>query len=338
MRDGRPTAIVHDSIRESWPFETFAEPTGTFSRVMYSCPNFAMTHRVVKVHAPKANMTHSPDDLVGSFGLEVAMDELAAKLGMDPVELRLRNYADEDQQLGLPYSSKMLRECYALGADRFGWSRRDPKPRSMRQPDGALMGWGMASTSYNANIRQAARVNAKLHSDGSVSISAGASDQGAGTYTALALIAADELKIPVSRIRVELGDSRFPHAPPQVGALIIESVGPAVLNATQELIAKLKVMAASAPGSPMLGAEPEGIDVVAGGLALHDNPNVRLGWADVLGLARTRSRRSTTSRPSATPRIHAAAAARLRSTARAAVLTGWPARPGDPTRLGRGPG
>jgi len=122
--------------------------------------------------------------------------------GARAAPVRPAHYAyPEDQQLGLPYSSKALRKCYTLGADRFGWSRRDPKPGSMRHHDGALMGWGMASTSYSANLRQAARANAKLHSDGSVTISTGASDQGAGTYTALALIAADELRIPVSRIR-----------------------------------------------------------------------------------------------------------------------------------------
>ena len=283
--DGTLTAISVDSVQESWPFETFAEPTGAFSRVMYACPNHAFTHRVVKVHAPKANMMHSPGDLVGSFAFEVAMDELAAKLAMDPLVLRQKNHADVDPQTGAPYSSKLLKECYEAGAQRFGWGKRNHSPRSMRHPDGGLMGWGMASTSYSCAYRQPARANAKLRFDGSFSITVGASDQGAGTYTALALIAAQALAVPVGRIRVELGDTDFPHAPPQVAALIVESVGPAVLAACQALIDKLKGLATHTDSSPMKGMSPDSVDVKEGGLVAKAS-NTKLSWQEVLNLVK----------------------------------------------------
>jgi xanthine dehydrogenase YagR molybdenum-binding subunit len=130
-KDGKLTAIAHDTIGETWQFETYAEPTGAISRMMYACPNFSMTHRVVKVNAPKANMMHVPGEGIGSFALESAMDEMAYTLNLDPIELRLRNYADVDPTDNRPWSSKHLKECYQAGAEAFGWARRTPKPRSM---------------------------------------------------------------------------------------------------------------------------------------------------------------------------------------------------------------
>ena len=145
---------------------------------------------------------------------------------MDPIELRLKNYAERDPESGRPFSSKSLRECYATGAARFGWSRRNPTPRSMRDGD-ALVGWGMSTATYPAK-RQPASALARLTSDGTIVVQAATHEFGTGTYTCMSQVAADALGVPVSRIRFELGDTNFPENPISAGSMTAASTGPAV--------------------------------------------------------------------------------------------------------------
>jgi xanthine dehydrogenase YagR molybdenum-binding subunit len=201
--------------------------------MLYAVPNVAVTHRVVGVNQGLPTYMRAPGESSGVYALESAMDELAVRLGMDPVELRLKNYAETDPHEAKPFSSKKLAECYRLGAEAFGWSQRSPAPRSMR--DGRmLVGWGMATSTYPAN-RRAASAQVRIEADGSVLVRSGTQDLGTGTYTILAQVAADELRWPVARVRVELGDSALPQAPVSGGSMTAASVGNAVQAAAAQL-------------------------------------------------------------------------------------------------------
>ncbi len=167
----------------------------------------------------------------GDFALESAIDELAVALKQDPVEFRLRNYTEEEPHLNRPFASKALRECYRQGAEAFGWSRRSPEPRSMRDGN-VLVGWGMATSTYPTHSMPAS-VRVRVGANGTALVQAGTQDLGTGTYTVMSQIAADGLGIPVERIQLELGDSAFPHAPVSGGSMTVASVGPAVKAACE---------------------------------------------------------------------------------------------------------
>src|SRR5207248_885497 len=173
-----------------------------------------------------------------------ALDELAHDLRIDPIELRLKNYAAIDPESGRPFSSKSLRECYAKGAERFGWSRRNPQPRSTRRGD-TLVGWGMSTATYPTKRMPAAAV-ARLTSDGTIVVQAATHELGTGTYTAMSQIAAGALDVPIERIRFELGDSSFPENPISAGSMTAASTGSAVHAAATALRDRLSALGARA--------------------------------------------------------------------------------------------
>src|SRR5213592_2355623 len=163
----------------------------------------------MNVHTP--TYMRAPGEVSGIFALESAMDELAVALKVDPIDLRLRNEPERDEFKNLPFSSRSTRECYRVAAERFGWSRRNPQPRSMR--DGRwLVGWGLATATFPGH-RMPASALARLMSDGTVLVQSGTQDLGTGTYTVMTQIAADTLGLPVERVRFELGDTAMPRAP-----------------------------------------------------------------------------------------------------------------------------
>ena len=202
--DGKLVAVRCDGLSQmSQPqIGEFAEAVGLSARLMYACPNIATTHRIVERQPGTAAFMRAPGEASGNFGLEFAMDELAVALNIDPIELRLRNYSDKDWTTGKPFASKGLRECYQKGAEAFGWSRRTPAPGSMRDGN-VLIGMGMATSSYPTN-RMPAAAAVRYQPDGGVLVMSGTQDIGTGTYTTMAQIAADELGLPVERVRAEL--------------------------------------------------------------------------------------------------------------------------------------
>src|SRR5438552_7420932 len=217
----------------------------------------------------------APDEASGSFALESAIDELAVMANLDPIELRLRNYAETDPHQDKPFSSKSLRQCYADGAAAFGWAKRSPEPRSMR--DGAvLIGWGMASATYPMNRSQAG-ARLVFASDGTVAVQSGTQDLGTGTYTTMAQLAADALKMPLHRVRFELGDSSFPKAPVSGGSQSSASVGSAVLAAADSAKQRLFEMALGVDRSPFQGASPEELELGVAFVRLPSAPHRRVG-------------------------------------------------------------
>jgi len=232
-RDGRLAGLRHDVISHTSKFEEFVEPSAMPTRALYACPNGATTHRVVKLDLGTPTFQRAPGESTGTFAIECAMDELAERLAMDPLELRLTNYADVEPDTNQPWSSKKLRECYSEAAGRFGWARRNPKPRSMR--DGkVLVGWGLATATYPAHLMEA-KASATLTPEGVVVVRSGTQDIGTGTYTVMTQVAADALGIPIDLVRFELGDTRLPKAPISGGSMTAASVGPAVQAACETL-------------------------------------------------------------------------------------------------------
>jgi xanthine dehydrogenase YagR molybdenum-binding subunit len=250
-REGRLVAMRHDVVSETSRFDQFVEPAAGQTRMLYACPNISTTHRLVRLDVPTPTFTRAPGETSGSYALEAAMDELAYALAIDPLELRLRNYAEREPDGGRPWSSKSLRACYHQGAERFGWSRRRPKPRSMT--DGHLLvGWGMATATYPAN-QSPSQAIARIRADGTALVQAGTQDLGTGTYTIMTQVAADALGLPVERVKFELGDTVLPEAPLSAGSRTASSVGPAVRRACLDARAKLAALAVSAAASPLNG-------------------------------------------------------------------------------------
>ncbi len=239
-RDGTLTAIEHDSTANTSTIEDWLEPSTVMTPMLYACPNVRTQYDLVRVNVGSPTFMRAPGESSGSFALESAMDELAYALRMDPIDLRLKNYAERDPESGKPFSSKSLRECYALGAEKFGWKTRKPTPRSMRDGNW-LIGYGLGTATYPAR-RAAASTTARMMQDGRVTIRAGTQEIGCGTYTVMSQIAADALGIPVDRVTMELGDTNMPETPASTGSVTASSTGAAVHDAAVALRQKLEGM------------------------------------------------------------------------------------------------
>jgi xanthine dehydrogenase YagR molybdenum-binding subunit len=234
--------------------DEFTETATLPSRMLYSVPNNFTIQRLVRSDIGTPSYTRAPGEAPGTFALEIAMDEMAYALKVDPIEFRLRNYAESDEDKGLPWSTKSLRECYRMGADRFGWAKRTAEPRSMRNGR-MLVGWGMASAVYPAR-RSPAAARARMYPDGHVEVDAGSQDLGGGTYTIMTQIAADGLDVPVSRVTFRLGDTRYPETPVSGGSQTAATTGTAVFQAATALRQKLAQTGGGVPaGQPYVEAE-----------------------------------------------------------------------------------
>jgi xanthine dehydrogenase YagR molybdenum-binding subunit len=270
---GALLAITHQVTSETSTFDEFVEPSAVQTRMLYACPCVETSHRLVRIDVGTPTFQRAPGESTGTFALESAMDELAQALRMNPLELRLRNYAETSPDDGKPWSSKSLRECYRQGAERFGWSKRVPRPRSTR--DGRwLVGWGMATATYPARQSPSSAI-ARARPDGTVLVQAGSQDIGTGTYTIMTQIAADALGVPYERVRFELGDTTFPETPGSGGSQTASSTGSAVKMACLELRRKLAERAVADPASPLHGLSPDDIGAEDGALLLTADPSRR---------------------------------------------------------------
>src|SRR6202165_4002911 len=244
-RDGHILAIGHDVFSGNLPSEQTYEGAALQTRTLYAGPNRLTRHRLAPLDIPVASSMRAPGEAVGLMALECAMDELAEKLNLDPIELRLRNEPSEDPEKHIPYSSRHLIACMQEGARRFGWDKRNAKPGQVR--DGRwLVGMGMAAAT-RGNPLLLSKANVRLDPDGSATVRMAMTDIGTGTYTILAQIAAEMLGLPTERVRVELGDTNFPQAAGSGGSWGAGSSGSALFEACNALREKLARMASMDP-------------------------------------------------------------------------------------------
>jgi xanthine dehydrogenase YagR molybdenum-binding subunit len=283
-REGRLTAIRHHKISPTSQFDDWAEPSLGTDGQAYSCPNYEGVYRLIRSHTMTPTFTRAPGEATGMFALESAMDELAYELGLDPLELRLRNYADVDPLSGNPWSSKGLRECYQRGAERIGWDRRNPAPRSTR--DGHwLIGLGMATAIYPVPAfpgLQPQRALARLYADGTAVVQCGTQEIGTGVATAMTQVAADGLGLPLDRVRFELGDTELPNTSSAVGSAGAGLVSSAVHIATTTLRDQLIARAIADPRSPLHGADPKSVIVRDGRMELRDETGTGETYSELL--------------------------------------------------------
>ncbi|MBD5657200.1 MAG: xanthine dehydrogenase family protein molybdopterin-binding subunit, partial [Candidatus Eremiobacteraeota bacterium] len=250
-RDGTIVAQAHETATHTSMVGDFVESAGLVTKGLYA-PESAVrvSHATVRLNVGTPNPMRAPGEASGTYGLEAALDELAYALDMDPIELRKKNHADRDAVENLPYASKHLLECYAEGAKRFGWAKRTPQPRSMRDGD-ELVGFGMATATYPAQ-RGPASVRVSLEGSGKIVVASATHDLGTGMYTIMAQVAAERLGVEVERIEARLGDSSLPPAPVAGGSRSTASVMPAVQAACDAFLATLRETA-QANGLPTDG-------------------------------------------------------------------------------------
>ena len=239
--NGRLLAVAHSATGQTSRFEDFTEHVVEWSGMLYHCDNVQLTYKLVPLDVYTPLDMRAPGAALGLIGLECAMDELACALAIDPIQLRLINYAERNENEGKPYSSKALRECYAEGAQRFGWDKRNPEPRSMRSGR-QLVGWGMAGGVWEA-MQQKASARASLDTNGKLTVSSATTDIGTGTYTVMTQIAAGTCGVSLDDVTFVLGDSSLPTAPLQGGSFTVSSVGTAVQQACEALNEKLLAVA-----------------------------------------------------------------------------------------------
>ncbi len=279
-RDGTIAALQHDSHTHGSKLSGYIEFGSRMTKMMYGIPQLGYTNRLSHLNLPTPGTMRGPGFLPGSFALESALDELAHELGLDPVELRLKNHTDTDAESGLAFSSKHLRECYARGQELFGWSDRQATPRGKRIGD-SLIGYGMSSAMHPA-ARLGATARATIFADGRALVRTATHELGNGAYTIFGQIAADGLAMAVDRVRFDLGDTNFPAAPPTLGSLSTTTIGPAVFEAARGAVKALTEVAVRTPGSPLCGAEPAAVQACEGRLRLRDQPLVGEDYSEVL--------------------------------------------------------
>ena len=279
-KDGTLTAIRHVSTSATSELEEWMEPCAVATRMLYASPNAETNHKLVRINMGTPTFMRAPGEASGTFAIESAMDEMAYALRMDPIAFRLKNYAEKDPQSGQPFSSKSLRQCYAAGADKFGWSKRTMEPRSMRDGD-SLVGWGMATATYPTRRSPASAV-ARILPDGKAWVRAGSQDIGTGTYTVMTQVAADALGLPPERVRVDLGDTDMPETPTSGGSQTAASVGSAVNAAALAVRSKVVQLAIADAQSPLHNAREEDVQAADGKFSLASDPNKSDTYATIL--------------------------------------------------------
>jgi len=281
--DGTLKAIWHEAIQETSKLEDYVEVIVNWSGQLYACPDIKLGYQVVAHDRFTPLDMRAPGAAHGVHALEVAMDELAYTLKMDPLALRLKNYTDTAPVEDKPYSSKELRECYRQGAERFGWDARPLEPRSMVDGD-ELVGWGMATGIWDSLV-MVARVSAVLHSNGRLVVSSAATDIGTGTYTVMSMIAAESMGLPMELVTFQLGDSTLPMAPIEGGSSHVTTVGSGVFGACEKLKKELLKMAVGMTDSPLGKARMADVEFGDGAIFIKDDPLRRVELTQVLANA-----------------------------------------------------
>jgi xanthine dehydrogenase YagR molybdenum-binding subunit len=282
--DGKLVGLTHEATAETSSYEEFTEATVNISRFMYACPSVTTRYRIVPLNVCTPIWMRGPGEATGSFALESAMDELAFALNLDPLELRIRNHSDTDPERNLPWSSKYLKECYELGAERIGWKARKLQPMALQDGDW-LIGYGMGTGAFGA-FRSAATVKARLEADGKLLLQCSVNDMGPGTATMMTTVASNEMGLPVNNIKIEMGSTRLPPGPMQGGSTVTSTVGAAVHETCAALKEQIAALA-SKEGSPFHTANIHGVkadDLLfsESGISLKRDAAVTLSYNELL--------------------------------------------------------
>jgi xanthine dehydrogenase YagR molybdenum-binding subunit len=261
-QDGKLTAIRHDFFTQTSQLDDFIEHCGEQTPFLYSCPNLVVTTSMVRRNVGAPAPMRGPGAVPGLFALESAMNELADKLKMDPLELRIKNDAERDEGKNLPFSSRHLKECWTTGAEKIGWKSRTPEPGSMRR-NGKVIGMGLGSASWSA-ARIPCTATVELCPNGRVCVRCATQDIGTGTYTIFAQVVHARTGVPLNRIDVFLGDSSLPDGPTSGGSMATSAILPATTTAVNSAVTRLLHIAAMIPNSPFHGTKPENLALVEG--------------------------------------------------------------------------
>ena len=278
--DGSLASFRHDVVAMTSQFEDFQRDFVNWSSLLYRCANSELGQRLVKLDQNTPCDMRGPGGAEGVYAIECAMDELAYAANIDPLELRLINYSDKDQIEDRPYSSKELRECYRQGAEKFGWSKRNPQPRSMRDGN-ELVGWGMATGIWEA-MQMKASARAVLTANGSVEIASATADIGPGTYTMMTQLAAEMLGVPLDNVTVKLGDSALPDAPVEGGSFTTSSVGSRHSRRLSGGAEGASRLAQKMAGSPLAGAKLDDVVFAEGKIRHKDDARREVSVADAM--------------------------------------------------------
>jgi xanthine dehydrogenase YagR molybdenum-binding subunit len=278
---GHLTALSHDAKGTIAVEDETYEPVAADSATAYACPNVDTRDLQARLNIPVPSFMRAPGESQGNFALESALDELAYALGLDPVELRLRNYAEDNPQLGLPWSSKALRACYERGAERFGWWDRDPRPGSMRDSEGWLVGYGMAGVSFFW-FQPPSQARASVRRDGTAFVRSAATDIGTGTYTVMTQLSAEFLGLGLDQVRFDLGDTDMPMAPTAGGSGLTAALGSAVQAACRKVIQAFLDTVADDDASPLRGCRLGEVTADAGRIHHVGDPARGEAYADIL--------------------------------------------------------
>ncbi|UFN51359.1 xanthine dehydrogenase family protein molybdopterin-binding subunit [Roseomonas sp. OT10] len=296
-QDGTLQSIRHEAVSGTSTYEDYQEVVVNWSNGLYHCDNVELRYRLAKLDTATPIDMRAPGAPLGQFAMESALDEMAHGLGVDPIELRLRNYAESDETTGKHFTSKELRRAYELGAERFGWAKRDPRPRSMREGR-ELVGWGMASGMWEA-MMQKTSARAVLALDGTLEVATATADIGTGTYTILAQIAADALGLPMEKVSVRIGDSSLPMSPIEGGSWTAASAGSAVQAACFAVRERLFRDARRVEGSPLANTLLDHVAFAGDRIVLAADPSRFVTFADAMRSAGVeRIEREETAKPS----------------------------------------
>lgn len=281
--DGRLQAVLHHAVHATSRHEDYQENVANWSGLAYKCDNVKISYELVKLDLATPGDMRAPGAASGIAALETAMDELAHEVGIDPLELRVRNFVHRDQNQNKAITSKALHACYREGAARFGWPERSPEPRSMREGND-LVGWGMAGGIWEAMMSKG-EAKVRLSSDGKVRVSAAASDIGTGTYTILGQIAAETFDCPIDAVTVDIGSSDLPKTGVEGGSWTAATTGSAVQAAAKAVVRTLLRHAASMENSPLAEASEEQVEIADGRLVLESNHQAGIALADIMASA-----------------------------------------------------
>jgi xanthine dehydrogenase YagR molybdenum-binding subunit len=283
--EGKLVSLHHDYVYTRSMLDAHHEDCGEATPFQYSVPNLRVSFGRAKRNVGGGADMRGPGRVPGLYATESALNELAHQLKLDPVQLRVLNEPKIDESSGLPFSSRHLLECFQLGSEKFGWSKRNPAVGSMKR-DGLTLGWGMAGCSWVA-ARFSAAANVQLRDDGTCRVASATQDIGTGTYTILAQLAAERTGIPLDKVEVELGDTSLPEGPLSGGSIATGSVVNAVFAAADEAIGMLKMVAISTSGSPFVNRKPDELEFKDGKVFVKDTVN-GIPFSDLLQRAKLR--------------------------------------------------